>query len=244
MVEFFKILDRNSNSSGLQNIEYLRTHPLNQNRISEAESRVKPIVRQGEVIDYFPVFKDYLSDQMDLGSDSSASDFLRGLTLKRAAQYEKADALLSKLYQRDSENIWFATVYSQNLQNLTRWEEAEQVYRKLLNLFPGDLAVSLQLLDLLKNRAQYGPALEIARTMERQYSELPALYAQLTEIYMGLGQNLQGLISEAQYHHLTGNDNRAVKLYDQILASKDLNITMVFRIKQKRARIVDARKVN
>jgi predicted Zn-dependent protease len=244
MVEFFKILDRYSNSSGFQNIEYLRTHPLNQNRISEAESRVKSIVRQGEVIDYFPVFKDYLSDQMDLGSDSSGSDFLRGLTLKRAAQYEKADALLSKLYQRDSENIWFATAYSQNLQNLTRWEEAEQVYRKLLNLFPGDLAVSLQLLDLLKNREQYGPALEIARTMERQYSELPALYAQLTEIYMGLGQNLQGLISEAQYHHLTGNDNRAVKLYDQILASKGLNITMVFRIKQKRARIVDVRKVN
>jgi predicted Zn-dependent protease len=169
---------------------------------------------------------------------------LRGLTLKRAAQYEKADALLSKLYQRDSENIWFATAYSQNLQNLTRWEEAEQVYRKLLNLFPGDLAVSLQLLDLLKNRAQYGPALEIARTMERQYSELPALYAQLTEIYMGLGQNLQGLISEAQYHHLTGNDNRAVELYDQILTSKDLNITMVSRLKQKRAKIVDARKVN
>jgi predicted Zn-dependent protease len=130
------------------------------------------------------------------------------------------------------------------LQNLTRWEEAEQVYRKLLNLFPGDLAVSLQLLDLLKNRAQYGPALEIARTMERQYSELPALYAQLTEIYMGLGQNLQGLISEAQYHHLIGNDIRAVKLYDQILASKSLNITMVSRIKQKRAKIVDARKVN
>jgi predicted Zn-dependent protease len=244
MVEFFKILDRNSNSSGLQNIEYLRTHPLNQNRISEAESRVKPIVRLGETIDYFPVFKDYLSDQMDLESDSSDSDFFKGLTLKRSAQYEKADAFLSRLYQRDSENIWYGTAYSQNLQNLSRWDEAEQVYRKLLNLFPGDLAVSLQLLELLKNRAQYGPALEIARTMERRYSELPALYSQLTEIYIGLGRELQSLISEAQYHHLTGNDNRAVKLYDQILASEGLDITTISRLRQKRAEIVDALIVN
>jgi hypothetical protein len=99
-------------------------------------------------------------------------------------------------------------------------------------------------MELLKNRAQYGPALEIARTMESRYSELPVVYAQLTEIYIGLGRDLQGLISEAQYHRLTGNDNRAVKLYDEILASKDLDITTISRIKQKRAEIIDARKVN
>jgi predicted Zn-dependent protease len=242
MVEFFKILDRNSGSSGLQNIEYLRTHPLNQNRISEAENRVKPIARQDETIDYFPVFKDYLSDQARLGSNSSDSDFLKGLTFKREERYEKADAFLSRLYQRDSENIWYGIAYSQNLQNLTRWDEAEQVYRKLLNLFPDDLAISLQLLELLKTREQYGPALEIARAMESRYSELPVVYAQLTEIYIGLGRDLQGLISEAQYHRLTGNNNRAVKLYDEVLDSKDLDITTVSRIEEKRAEIIDARK--
>jgi predicted Zn-dependent protease len=240
MVEFFKILDKNSDSSGLQNIEYLRTH---QNRISEAESRVKPIAIHGETIDYFPVFKDYLSDQMRIESDLSGSDFLKGLTFKREGQYEKADTFLSALYQRDSENIWYGVTYSQNLQNMDRWDEAEQVYRKLLNLYPDDLAISLQLLELLKNRAQYGPALEIARTMESRYSDLPVMYAQLTEIYIGLERGLQALISEAQYHRLTGNDNRAVKLYDEILASKNLDITTISRIEQKRAEIVDARKV-
>ncbi len=242
MVEFFKILDRNSGSSGLQNIEYLRTHPINQNRISEAESRLKPIVYQGQSIDYFPIFKDYLIDQMRLGSDPSDSDFLKGLTFKREAQYEKANKLLSKLYQRNSENIWYGIAYSQNLQHLTRWDEAEQVYRQLLNLFPYDLAISLQLLELLKSRKQYGSALEIARKMENRYSELPVVYAQLTEIYMGLGRPLQGLISEAQYHRLTGNENRAVKLYDEILATEGLDISTVSRIEEKRAAIFDSRK--
>lgn len=242
MVEFFKILDKNSGSSGLQSIEYLRTHPLSQNRISEAENRVKPIARQGETIDYFPVFKDYLIDQIRLGSDSTGSNFLKGLSFKREGQYEKADEFLSSLYQRDSENIWYGIVYAQNLQNLNRWDEAEQVYRKLLNLFPNDLAISLQLLELLKGREQYEPALEIARAMQSRYSELPVVYAQLTEIYMGLGRDLQGLISEAQYHRLTGNNNRAVKLYDEILASKDLDITTVARIKEKRAEIIEGRK--
>ncbi|MFT5976801.1 MAG: hypothetical protein ACI9YO_002987, partial [Gammaproteobacteria bacterium] len=82
-----------------------------------------------------------------------------------------------------------------------------------------------------------------ARTMESRYSDLPVMYAQLTEIYIGLERGLQALISEAQYHRLTGNDNRAVKLYDEILASKNLDITTISRIEQKRAEIVDAIKV-
>ena len=242
MVEFFKILDRNSGSSGLQNIEYLRTHPINQNRISEAENRVKPMTKQDESIDYFPVFKDFLSDQARLGSDSSDSDFLKGLSFKREGRFKQADGFLSKLYQRDNENIWYGIAYSQNLQNLARWDEAEKVYRKLLSLFPEDLAISLQLMELLKSRKQYEAALDIARTMESRYSQLPVVYAQLTEIYIGLGRDLQGLISEAQYHRLTGNNNRAVKLYDEILASKGLDITTVSRIEEKRAEIIDGRK--
>ncbi|MFT5549488.1 MAG: putative Zn-dependent protease [Candidatus Azotimanducaceae bacterium] len=241
MVEFFKILDRSSVSSGLQNIEYLRTHPINQNRISEAENRLKPIVRQTETIDYFPVFKDYLSNQMNFESGSSDSDFLKGLTFRSKGQYEKADTFLSKLYQRNNESIWYGIAYAQNLQNQARWDEAEQVYHKLLKLFPDDLAISLQLLELLKSRKQYGSALEIARKMENRYSELPFVYAQLTEIYMGLGRELQGLISEAEYHRLIGNENRAIKLYDEILATESLDASTVSRVKEKRTTIIDSR---
>ena len=238
MVEFFKILDRDSGNSGVQNIEYLRTHPINQNRISEAENRVMPIIRPDDSIDYFSVFKDYLSDQARLRTDSSDSDFLKGLTLKRKGQYEQADTFLWRLYQKNSENIWYGLAYSQNLQHLTRWDEAEQVYRNLLNLFPEDLAISLQLLELFKSRGRYEPALEIARKMESRYSELAVVYAQLTEIYVGLGRNLQSLISEAQYHRLTGNNNRAINLYDEILALKQLDTTTVSRIEEKRAEII------
>jgi hypothetical protein len=59
---------------------------------------------------------------------------------------------------------------------------------------------------------------------------------------MGLGRPLQGLISEAQYHRLTGNENRAVKLYDEILATEGLDISTVSRIEEKRAAIFDSRK--
>jgi hypothetical protein len=64
------------------------------------------------------------------------------------------------------------------------------------------------------------------------------VYAQLTEIYVGLGRDLQGLISEAQYHRLTGNNNRAINLYDEILALKQLDTTTVSRIEEKRAEII------
>lgn len=245
MVEFFKILGRNSGSSELQSIEYLRTHPLSQNRVSEAESRVKPIDNQAVVIDYFSIFKDYLSDQTGTASETeiSSSAFLKGLTHKRNGEYIKADEFLSSLYQQDSENIWYGTSYAENLQNLQRWDEAEQVYRKLLNIFPDDLAISVQLVELLKRTRSFESALEIARSMEIEYPELHLVYAQLTEIYIALGQELQGLMSEAQYHRLTGNNNRAVKLYDEILASKNLDITIASRIREKRAEVINSKKV-
>lgn len=245
MVEFFKILDRNSSSSELQNIEYLRTHPINQNRVSEAENRVKPIVDQGTVIDYFSTFKDYLSDQTNTASDDqiTVSDFLKGLTHKRRGRYQKADQFLSGLYQQDRENIWYGISYAENLQNLHRWDEAERVYRQLLNIFPDDLAISLQLIELLKSTKQFESALEIAKVMENQYPELSVVYAQLTEIYMGLQREWQSLMSEAQYHRLIGNNNRAVKLYDEILASKDIDITIASKIREKRAEIIDSKKV-
>jgi predicted Zn-dependent protease len=240
MVEFFKILDRNSSSSGLQNIEYLRTHPINQNRVSEAESRVKPIDGQDVTTDYFSIFKDYLSDQTGSASKAqiSASDFLKGLSHKRAGQYAKADKILSRFYQQDNDNIWYGTVYAENLQNMARWDEAEQVYRKLLNIFPDDLAISLQLVELLKSTNRYESALKIARRMESRYPDLHVVYAQLTKIYIGLKLELQSMITEAQYHRLTGNNNRAVKLYDEILASKDLDVTIESRIREKRAEII------
>ena len=77
--------------------------------------------------------------------------------------------------------------------------------------------------------------------MESRYSELAVVYAQLTEIYGGLEQNLQSLISEAQYHRLIGNDNRAINLYDKILTLKQLDTSTVSRIEEKRAEIIAAR---
>ena len=244
MAEFFKILDRNSGNSEFQNIEYLRTHPINQNRVSEAESRVKPIEDRGELADYFSVFKDYLSDQTGSGSEAQIlnSDYLKGLTQKRNGQYGEADKLLSSLYWQNSENIWYGTSYAENLQNLNRWDEAEKVYRKLLSIYPDDLAISVQLIELLKSTKRYKPALEVAREIESRYPDLPVVYAQLTAIYLGLELNLQSMVTEAEYHRLTGNNNRAVKLYDEILALKDLDITIASKIREKRVEIINSKK--
>jgi predicted Zn-dependent protease len=243
MVEFFKILDRNSGSSELQNIEYLRTHPLNQNRISEAESRVRPIIDGVTVADNFTIFRDYLSYKTNLELLASGSDFQKGLSYKKEGLYSKAHEFLFKLYEQDKENIWYAYAYAENLENQGRWAEAESVYRMLLDIFPDDLAISMQLVDLLKTTKRYEVALEIARTMEDQHQDLHIVYAQLTEIYRALKRDIPSKIAEAQYHRLTGNDNRAVALYDDILASKDLDITIASKIREKRAQITNAKKL-
>ena len=241
MVEFFQILDRNSDVSELQNIEYLRTHPINQNRIAEAQNRVQPIISQDTVTDYFSMFRDFLHDQGDWQFLPSGTDFEKGLSYRKQGRYMEAHELLSKLYQQNKENIWYGYAHAQNLENLGRWDEAETVYRKLLDIFPDDFAVSMQLVQLLKSTKRYEDALAITRIMESQHPDIADVYARLSEIYRALERDIQSMIAEAQYHQLTGNYNRAVALYDDILALKNIDITTVARIRQKRAELIESK---
>ena len=60
MVEFFSIMTRLSGSSEIGNIEYLRTHPLGNNRVAEAIGRVRYHELGSDQVDHYLLFKDYL----------------------------------------------------------------------------------------------------------------------------------------------------------------------------------------
>jgi hypothetical protein len=51
--------------------------------------------------------------------------------------YIRANKILSELYHRENEDIWYSVAYAKNLENLGREADAELVYRRLLDIFPG-----------------------------------------------------------------------------------------------------------
>jgi predicted Zn-dependent protease len=234
MVEFFTIMTQLSGSSEIGSIEYLRTHPVGANRIAEAAGRVNNNARGGNQVDDYPLFKDYLLFVSSDHLPDAGSQFLRALASIQAGEYQRADALLGNLYSRDNENIWYSIAFAINLEHLGREAEAELVYRRLLDIFPGDYILSMRLLGLLKLAGRYQSALVIARRLEIEFPENQQVYFQLSEIYQSLHRPALQMMAEAEFHRITGNRQQAIKLYDQVLVSSDADHATESKAREKR----------
>jgi predicted Zn-dependent protease len=165
MVEFFGIMSKLSGPSEIGNIEYLRTHPLNNNRIAEAADRASRLGHGRNQFDDFLLFKDYLLYNSSDYLPDQGSEFLRALRLTLAADYRA---------------IWYSIAFAENLEHLGRESEAELVYRRLLDIFPGDYVLSMRLVQVLKLGGHNQSALMIARTLENEHPNDKQVYFELS----------------------------------------------------------------
>jgi len=244
MVDFFKVMQRFAGSSEFQNIEYLRTHPVHTNRISEAQNRVKLVDRGLLDPDYFPMFKDYLEYFSSDRLETSGSNYRKALAQINVGKFELADRSLRQLYQQDSENIWYGYAFAENLEYLGQRHQAERVYRRLLEIFPDEFALSLRLIRLLKSEGEFESALVIARRLERGNSDNKSVYIELAEIYQKLKRPVFGMMAEAEYHRLSANPTLAIKLYNSVINSTEADVATKSRARAKLAEITRSKKQN
>ena len=238
MVEFFQLLSKASGNSELQNIEYLRTHPISDNRISEAQARLRPFSGRSSIPNAsFPLFKDYLLYTNSDSLDQSGSQFRQALASIKSGKERSANELLKALYQTNSDNFWYGYAYAENLEFLKEPDKAENVYRQLLQIYPDDSIISLKLMGLLKNTGRYADALAIARRLENRYPDDEAIYFELADIYRLLDQRLMEMIAQADYHRLTGSSELAIKLYSKILGFPDIDLATESKVREKLAEL-------
>ncbi len=233
MPEFFAIMGKLSGSSG-SGIEYLRTHPLSNNRVAEALGRAQNMPPGRNQLDDYLLFKDFLQFVSRNHLEDQGSDFRRALASVKAGEHDRADKMLADLYRRDSDNIWYGIAFAQNLEHLERETEAELVYRRLLDIFPGDYVLSMHLLRLLKLVGQYESALVIGRQLENGFPEKQQVYFELSEIYESLHQPSLRMMAEAEFHRITGNPQQAIRLYDQVLKSPETDLATESKAREKR----------
>ena len=235
MVEFFGIMSKLSGSSEIGNIEYMRTHPVSNNRIAEAIDRAQNLGSGANQVDDYLLFKDYLLYSSNDYLPRQGSEFMRALASIKAADYGTADNQLTALYERDNENIWYSIAFAENLELLGRESEAELVYRRLLDIFPGDYVLSMRLLRLLKLEDRHQSALVLARSLENDFPEDKQVYFELSEIYQALQRPALRLMAEAEFHRINGNSLQAIKLYEQVLNSADTDLVTESEAREKQS---------
>ncbi len=237
MIEFFQILDRVSGSSELQNIEYLRTHPVSNNRISEAESRLLPANSKSSGPDYFPLFQDYLLYIVSDGVLPGNGQFRQALSKIKTGEELAANVSLNALYNDYNDNLWYGYAYAENLEFLNKPNEAEAVYRQLLEIYPDDFIISLNLMRMLKDSGRFDQALVIGRQLEVKYPDDKAIFFELAALYRQLDQNLLEMLAQANYHRLAGSIEQAIKLYSQILSSPGIDLATESKVQKKLAEL-------
>ena len=238
MVEFFTIMSSLAGTSEIGNIEYLRTHPVGENRIAEAIARVKNKPGSGDQVDDYALFKDYLEFASRSYLADQGSTYQRALAAIKARDYQRADAMLEPLYQDNNENIWYSIAYAENLEHLRRESDAEKVYRHLLDIFPRDYVLSMSLLRLLNSEGRHQQALDIARRLEFEYPREQQVYFALSEIYRAQQNQPLQWMAEAEFHRLNGNPRQSIRLYDKVLASQKTDPTTASKAREKRFQLL------
>jgi len=234
MVEFFTIMNSGSSSGELENIEYIRTHPINANRIAEVASRVRHSKNQNKKMTDFQQFKDYVV-HLTFEKFEERNEFQKGLASIAKGEFQQANNMFEKLRESSPDNIWFNYAYAENLQNLNKWEEAESIYAELLELYPDDIVLLVQFGRLQANSGKYSEALTLMQGLEKSHPEEKQVYAELVRLYDQNKNEVLKLLAEGNYHWFNGNRTRAVVIFKKLLEGNLLELIDEVKVKDKLA---------
>jgi predicted Zn-dependent protease len=194
MANFFRKLQQNSRYSYQDNIPaILRTHPMDGDRISEAENRsahlpenhyqdsldyrlFKELVRTSATADYKTLLDYYRSScQKNM---EMACQYGLVLTLLNAHQYAQAEAKLRPLMQASGEtgkeNLWFAIAMAEAETGLKNYNSAIQRLSELQANYPDNYAVLMARASGLIAASQPAQAARILLKGRRVYKhDLP-----------------------------------------------------------------------
>ena len=227
MPQFFKKMQLNSRYYYSDNIPaILRTHPLDEDRIAEADNRIAQLkLRPHEKSSsnyYF--FKEMIRHEVKhapqetllfyrkecrLHSPDYACIYGEALSYQEANQNAKVIALLEPLAKGEFENNPFiklalAQAYEDNGQK----NSAQNIYKVFNDTLPNNNAVIDQYSDYLK---QDNPkqALSVLLKAHRQFSQDPAICLRLARVQAQLHKTAEAYFTEATCHLIIGEKKAA-----------------------------------
>lgn len=184
IAETFEIMRRKNsiNSSGIQ-IEYLRTHPLDSNRIAEARSRAGQLpAPTGEIrqIDFKIIqarlkvvasrddsrLQSEYKAQFDSNNSAAAGYALAMLAIK-SKKFELAEGYSQKLNSRYPDNPYLQLLAGQIAFGKGELAKSEAVYEQLLSIYPSRFSIVEQYSEQLVSQRKLQKTRRLIRHYQR-----------------------------------------------------------------------------
>lgn len=237
MVEFFEILLDKSPEGG---IEYLRTHPLNSNRVSEAKHRLAEETRSlpADTLDFqFAKArlilllsrqpKIYLDDS--LVGNGLIGQYQKALAAIRTNDADLAIKILSRHVEKNS-HPWIRLALAEAYTSKKEDKKALSVLSSLAKLYPGYLPVTMAYVDALNRSGMPDKSINILKR-QLQTDDFAVIYKALANAYYMNGQTAAALESTGDQYARQGYIELAIQQYDNALRQENISESTRQRLK-------------
>ena len=247
MVEFFEhLLDK---SSGLQ-IEYIRTHPLDINRVTEAKNRIKDehstLPKNSEDFMFAKARLAVLSNnnnslrkliEANRHNEGVIADYLRAIAYTKINQPEKAIVILEKLSQQHK-HPWIKLALADAYYANNDMGKALQQLEHMNTLYPGYLPVTLAYTRALNSDNKPDKSIELL-LRQLQHDQYAEIYQVLAQAYHLNGQTSAALEATGNQYALQGYYELALQQYDNALKHKGLSKSSRVRLETKKDELLE-----
>ena len=229
MVEFFEILLDNSPEGG---IEYLRTHPLSSNRVSEAKDRLNENhaklpqdsldfqftkARLVILLSKQPEF--YLDDE--IVGKGLVGQYQKALAAIQTQKSDLAIKILTSLMEKHQHpwiRLALAEAYTAKQDDI----HALQVLESLAKLYPGYLPVTMAYVNVLNNNNMPEKSIMLLKK-QLQTDDYGIIYEALAKAYYANGQISAALESTGNQYARQGYIELAIQQYDNALQQDNIS---------------------
>jgi len=217
IAETFEILRRrNSLNTSSNQIEYLRTHPLDNNRIAEARSRAAGLKKPDRINSQldFELFKarlTVLSSRDDASvrrilksqytrEASYATAYALALVETRNKNFKRAEEYLAPAVKAHPNNLYIRLLDAQIIFDQGRVDESINIHEQLLSVYPGRYPVIEQYADQLVSQRRLSEAAQLLRRYQRNTTNANTnAWRELANIQEQLGLSSESHESLAHY---------------------------------------------
>ena len=239
--------------------EFLLTHPVTENRISDAAGRVdamKPTKSQEDIeyqlmrtytllqykkqshnlAHYQSQFKKATQEQ-----DIQVINYALALLLAHQKKYDEALSHIETLLAINAQRISYQTLYTRVLFYTGKQEEAINNVKELLSLNPDNHPLTMTYVGLLMETEQYHDAADVLQSHSRVRPNDPYIWQQLSEAQGKADNKIALHRARAEFLFLTGQSKKALQQLKTALDLSKGNFLLSARIEQRAREISNAK---
>jgi predicted Zn-dependent protease len=255
MADFFDKLEQQSRLYGVNIPEFLRTHPVNSARISDARNRARllPKSRPVDSDTYMlmlnrvlalaakdktsseAAFREKLSD--DKATNQAGIRYGYVLSLIENKKYSHAKTELDKLLKIHPHKIAYLLADAEISHKSGNKKRAYQIYQNALKLYPENAAITYDFAELLLTDQQYTRARTLLESFIKKTPDNPRFYKFLANSREKTGDSAGSHEAMAEYYYQIGQTYQAIDQINIALKDKKLDFYTTSRLEARLAHI-------